>query len=283
MWEPEVPDKSAALRQGDLLDGLVLPKLKWPLFYARPPAQAGTENQMIVLPGSKAQTYLVVSQCCTIENQIVAALAPVRSTRPLNEEQLSEYEREEPSVDPDVRYVYNAHALTPFGDYLERTGRRIFVADLTQIQSYSGEISEFQESRVAVMTPAGRRLLRIRLALFWGRVEQEDEVWFDERGLPSGPSQPRSEAESSQVLGVGRGAGAATDPIPEAGRAEATLATGAPAAEPAPGQVEQESAVLAPEPASVPSAATDGEGSPDDAGNEDSEGLSDRDRTDGSQ
>ncbi|HUY47393.1 MAG TPA: hypothetical protein VMV92_16950 [Streptosporangiaceae bacterium] len=226
---------------------------------------------MIVLPGSKAQTYLVVSQCCTIENQIVAALAPVRSTRSLNAEQLSEYEREEPSVDPDVRYVYNAHALVPFSGYLTRTDGRIFVADLTSIQSYSGTISDFQESRVAMMTPAGRRLLRIRLALFWGRVEQEDELWFEERGLPSGPSQQRPQAESPQVPGVEEEAGAADGTTAAMGDGEATSVPVLP--EPVQGQTEQETATSAPELVPVePSAAPGGEGSADDA--EDEDGLS---------
>jgi hypothetical protein len=202
MWMPDAPDESAALRQGDLLLGLALPKLTWPLSYARPPETTVAENQMVVLPSGRIQAYLVVSQCCTIENLTVAALAVVRSTQSLTPEQLSEYEREEPSSDPESRYAYNAHALSPFKEHLLREKRRIFIADLTSIQSYSGAISDFQKSRVAAMTPAGRRLLRIRLSYFWGRPEGEDELWFEEHGLPAGESTAEP---TSSAVGIGLG------------------------------------------------------------------------------
>ncbi|WP_238015994.1 hypothetical protein KZZ52_00445 [Dactylosporangium sp. AC04546] len=85
-----------------------------------------------------------------------------------------------------MEYVFTAHALAPFGSYLGREKGRIHVADLTTIQSYSGKIEEFQAYRVAGMTPEGRRMLRIRLAAFWGRVETEDEKWLTASGLPVG-------------------------------------------------------------------------------------------------
>jgi hypothetical protein len=193
MWMPNAPDSSAALRQGDLLTGLMLPRLAWPLSYARPPEAAVAGNQTVLLSATRPSAYLVVSQCCTIENQTVAALAVVRSTRSLSAAELREYELEEPSGDPDLNYVFNLHALMPFQGHLLRQDGRIYVADLTSTQSYSGAISDFQKARVAAMSPAGRRLLRIRLALFWGRVEREDEQWFEENGLPAGQSAPIAE------------------------------------------------------------------------------------------
>jgi len=132
----------------------------------------------------------------------VAALAVVRSTPPLTPEQLSEYEREEPSSDPESSYVYNVHALSSFKEHLQREKGRIFIADLASIQSYSGVIADFQRPRVAAMTPAGRRLLRIRLSYFWGRPEGEDELWFEEHGLPAGESAAEP---TSSVVGTGLG------------------------------------------------------------------------------
>lgn len=204
MWLPTCPEKSAALRQGDFLCGLVLPRLTWPLSYARPPESTIDKNQMVLLPAAKPYGYLVVSQCCTIENQTVAALAEVRSTKPLSESELRGFEREQPVYeredstpadagvleDTDSGYVFNAHALAPFGDYLRRNGGRIYVADFITIQTYSGDIADFQEARVAAMSPVGRRLLRVRLALFWGRAEDEDEKWLIEHDVPVGETSP---------------------------------------------------------------------------------------------
>lgn len=203
MWLPACPEKSAGLRQGDFLSGLMLPRLIWPLYYARPPEGPIARNQTVVLSASQPYGYLVVSQCCTIENQAVAALAEVKSSKPLSAEELDDYEREEPvysaeddeingegTANPRSGYVFNAHALAPFGQYLERVGGRIYIADLTTIQTYAGNISDFQEARVAAMSPVGRRSLRIRLALFWGRAEAEDEQWLIEHGIPVGEWQP---------------------------------------------------------------------------------------------
>jgi hypothetical protein len=213
MWLPTCPEKSATLRQGDFLDGLVLPRLVWPLSYARPPERTVDKGQMALLPAAKPYGYLVVSQCCTIENQLVAALAEVKSTKPLSDSELRDYEREQPVYesddtvlanerapeDIDSGYVFNSHALAPFGEYFPRARGRIYVADFTTIQSYSGDIRDFQEARVASMSPVGRRLLRIRLALFWGRAEAEDEHWLNEHGIPVGETPPVPAAETPPV------------------------------------------------------------------------------------
>lgn len=214
MWLPVCPEKSAGLRQGDFLYGLVLPRLVWPLSYARPPEGAIAKNQTVLLSATQPYGYLVVSQCCTIENQTVAALAEVKSTKPLSDQELSDYEREEPIYEPENEaqtdeavpenlnsgYVFNAHALAPFGQYLMRTGRRVYIADFTTIQTYSGTIKDFQEARVAAMDPIGRRSLRIRLALFWGRVEDEDEQWLTERGIPVGARPPIEVMEADATV-----------------------------------------------------------------------------------
>jgi hypothetical protein len=197
MWLSTCPEKSVTLRQGDFLYGLMLPRLIWPLAYARAPESTVAKNQAVLLYAAKPYGYLVVSQCCTVENQTVAAVAEVKSTKPLSELELRDYEREEPVYESenaalaeealentDSGYVFNAHALAPFEGYLGRADGRLYVADFTTIQTYSGSIEDFQEARVAAMTPVGRRLLRIRLALFWGRVEDEDRQWLTEHDIP---------------------------------------------------------------------------------------------------
>jgi hypothetical protein len=186
MWTPDLPEPTAALRQGDLLVDLALPTLKWPLHYARPPREDVSGEQPVLVPSGKVQPHLVVSQCCTIENKTVAALARVRPTRPRTADEARDLEREFPSDDPEVSYSFVEHALKPVGGHLEREGGLIWVADFTSIQTYSGSIADFQGSRVAAMSPEGRRALRVRLGGFWARVEAEDEQYLTKRGMSTG-------------------------------------------------------------------------------------------------
>jgi hypothetical protein len=208
MWTPDPPGPTAALRQGDLLVNLALPKLTWPLSYARPPGQDASADQTILVPSGKMQTHLVVSQCCTIENKAVAALARVRTTKPLTADQIRDLERELPSDDPEVGYAFAEHALKPTGEHLERKDGKVWIADFASIQTYSGSIADFQASRVAAMSPEGRRALRVRLGAFWARAEAEDEQHLEERGMSVGfilelvPAVPATAAEP--VAGANR-------------------------------------------------------------------------------
>jgi hypothetical protein len=186
MWLSYLPEPAASLRQGDLLVDLALPKLKWPLNYARPPGQDVSADQTVLVPSGRMQIHLVVSQCCTIENQTVAALARVRPTQPLTDGQIRDFERELPSDDPEVSYSFTEHALKPVGEHLERKAGKIWVADFASIQTYSGSIADFQASRIAAMSPEGRRALRVRLGAFWSRAEAEDELHLKERGMSVG-------------------------------------------------------------------------------------------------
>ena len=204
MWLPTCPEKSAALRQGDFLCGLVLPRLTWPLSYARPPESTIDKNQMVLLPAAKPYGYLVVSQCCTIENQTVAALAEVRSTKPLSESELRGFEREQPVYeredstpadagvleDTDSGYVFNAHALAPFGDYLRRNGGRIYVADFITIQTYSGRHSRFSRSPCGRDESGWPTFASCPTRALWGRAEDEDEKWLIEHDVPVGETSP---------------------------------------------------------------------------------------------
>ncbi len=59
---------------------------------------------------------------------------------------------------------------------------RLLVADLLQIQTYSGNLVELQEKRIARMTALARRDLRIRLMSFWGRAEEGDKKVLQDQG-----------------------------------------------------------------------------------------------------
>ncbi|HEX5914534.1 MAG TPA: hypothetical protein VFY54_15540 [Rubrobacter sp.] len=84
--------------------------------------------------------------------------------------------------------MFDMFLLQPLeGVVEEETGDHKFkVVDLNQTVSYGGKRDVLRELRVARMTPAGRRLLRIKLLYFWGRPEEDDASWLTERGLPAG-------------------------------------------------------------------------------------------------
>jgi hypothetical protein len=195
MWLDSCPASTELLRQGDLLDGLILPRLSLPLPFARASEEKVSESHPIVLRAHRLSYYLAVSQCCTIESQRVVALAEVHSTQPLDADSTRSFELEEPFDDPELKYPFNFHPLDQVGEHLQRNNRRIYVADFTNIQTYRGEISILQAARVAAMTPEGRRLLRIRLSYFWSRPEGEDELWLTTKGLPVGSKAPNQASD----------------------------------------------------------------------------------------
>jgi len=143
----------------------------------------------MVLLQANQRDFLVVSQCCTIENHHVAALAPIRWTPPLTDEERATYKQADFSVIGNDKYVFNAHMLDPIQNVMEEQGGKGKVADFTKIVTYIGDDSELRAKRVARMSPAGRRLLRMRLSGFWARVEADDLAWFKEQGLPPGPAR----------------------------------------------------------------------------------------------
>jgi hypothetical protein len=188
MWLPDPPDTSEALRQGDLVQGILLPTLRLPLVFGRPASRAPQDRDTALLT-SRQRDFVVVSQCCTIENHRVVALAPIKSTPPMSPEERAVYREADFSlIGAEDRYVFNAHILDPIEKVLEEQGGRAKIADFTQIVTCTGDDSDLRAGRTAQMSPAGRRLLRMRLSVFWGRVEAEDLAWFKEEGLPPGPA-----------------------------------------------------------------------------------------------
>ncbi len=85
MWEEVAPEITDDLRQGDLLAEMVLPRLKLPLSIARPEGRDPAENDHVLTKLGKPRYFLVVSQCCTVENDKVAAIAPISGTARLTE------------------------------------------------------------------------------------------------------------------------------------------------------------------------------------------------------
>jgi hypothetical protein len=170
MWSAELPEVAEELRQGDLIQGVLLPKLELPLRIIGLPGESPGPQHEAVLKISERR-YVVITQCCEIENGTYVALAPVKSTGRLRPDEAKPYLAIEP--EDGNPYAYSAFRLEPVGSLQEADGR-LNIADLSQVAAYNKAKSELQAGRVARMSPHGRRLLRIKLGYFWSRAEPED-------------------------------------------------------------------------------------------------------------
>lgn len=172
MWSQASFDGTRDFRQGDLLQGLVLPRLKTPLTYGIIGGTAATGGETVLIGSDpRPRNYVVMSQCCTIENSRVLAVAPVVSTKTLGQVELEQYRA---SIPDASGYVVGAQWLQDLPPFLVARTGALQVADFTQIQTYNGDLDSFLPSRVARMTPQAREELRIRLMRFWGRAEAGD-------------------------------------------------------------------------------------------------------------
>ena len=189
MWEPLLPPEGDLLRQGDLVKGVMLPRLRLPLEVAHVPGTNPEDGAVIPLKGY-ARDFLIVSQCCEIENGAFVSLALIRSTGPLNEALREGLQAEQPpSPGEEGGFVFDQFRLDPLDHLVEEPDYRYTVADLGQIISFGGQREDLNPYRQARMTPEGRRLLRIKLTYYFGRAENDDANHLEERGIPIGARQ----------------------------------------------------------------------------------------------
>lgn len=191
MWRDSFsPDEP--LSQGDFIDGLQFPIVKLPI--APTPTPDG-RGECAVL-GLRSHGGIVVTQCCIIDkNQTKhVVVAPVRPEGGLKEGQAAALTREEPphvgDEDPEAGYVYDAFHVEGIDGILDAPPRTLLIADLKMVIAFGGDLNNLKANRRAKMTAAGRRLLRIKLAAFWGRATEEDAADLRAQGLPVGLSPP---------------------------------------------------------------------------------------------
>lgn len=196
MWEANPPPPGDALRQGDLLWRVMLPKLKLPLSAVHVPGAELPKTAPLQAVGV-ARDFIVVSQCCEVENGDTVAVAPALSTPPLNEVLKAALEADEPPLEEaaapedgedEPRYAFDLFRLLPLAGLIEEGPGRYVVADLGEIISLSGDLHPLRANRRARMKPEARRLLRIKLMYFFGRVEDEDAEYLEELNIPPGPT-----------------------------------------------------------------------------------------------
>jgi hypothetical protein len=195
VWAPGPVDVEEPLRQGDLIQGFFLPRLRMPIpVVAEPGIELPRTVQMQV--EARRGFALVVSQCCSAENSELVALANVRPQRVPDERTrralLATQPPEEPE-DGDYGYVYGLFRLAPILGLLDESESLCSVADLNHIQSFGGNLREIRAKRVVRMTPEGREFLRTKLTFFWARPEAEDEAWLRERDTRAAGAPPAIE------------------------------------------------------------------------------------------
>ncbi len=191
MWKTEHPDPEEDLRQGDLLGPLTAPKLEIPFRTLKYPNDSDDQGDAVF--SVQLRHVLVVSHCCNVEQGDHVALAPIQSTAPLAAEDKPAY-FDEPSE--DGVYVVRVHALDEIDGVIGHDGDRLKVANLERIMSLRMDVEHAKSLRIASMTPEGRRLLRIRLGMFWARAEPSDVEKLKSLGLPPGP-HPLSESSAT--------------------------------------------------------------------------------------
>jgi hypothetical protein len=187
MWEDEIPDTNDDLRQGDLVADFHFPVLKLPFQIAHSPGQAIHFEDRMVLK-QKPGYALVVTQCCSVAQNDFVALALVHPV-PINNSTFRDAlcADEPPEEDSGGGYLMDLFRLTPCGAHLTSVSPTSEqCADLGKIFTVNGDQSILRDARVGRMRTHERRLLRIKLSLFFGRAEEDDIARLHELGLPPG-------------------------------------------------------------------------------------------------
>lgn len=191
MWEVGPVPSGDALRQGDLLLAVPFPSLPVPLASTR--STVAREEEARAVLNIRERTVLVVSHCCATSDSYLA-VAPVLPKKIKGEAEERALLAGEPprADDPGEDFGFDlAHfRLEPVEPALGVLAPSVHhAAHLTRIISFTGGCDSLTSSRVARLDPLGRRLLRIKLSLFWGRPEQEDQEYLEAHGMPLGLAQ----------------------------------------------------------------------------------------------
>jgi hypothetical protein len=185
VWQP--PDRERPLSQGDLLRDVYFPNVRLPLTVVTQ-VGAGLGETAVIQLEARIRPALVVTQDCIIDKPQTRqiALAPIVATRPQDERELTALRAEFPPRNGvEGHYVYDLFMVLPFEDAVPGIAGHERVADLKQVAPIAPK-DDLQDLRVARMRPESKRLLRIKLAAFFGRASDEDVSELAELGLPPG-------------------------------------------------------------------------------------------------
>ena len=186
MWSDSLPDEDDPLRQGDLLVGVTLPKLRPPI-----PQFSLYRQEATTVPASTSDA-IVISQCCDNDQNDYVAVAPIGRLGNLKEHHVRALLNPEPVWKGTslAEYVLEHFHIEPLTGTLDDPGRgRHLVAKLHQSATFSGDCTPLLKNRRARMNVEARRLLRIKLGLLWSRPEEGDVEELRQLGLPPGLSE----------------------------------------------------------------------------------------------
>lgn len=153
------------------------------------------DRSLMFLP-YKRQMALVVSSSCSNFRENYIAVAPVQPLSNLTQEQLAALLTDEPPAlegGDYAGYDLDHLRLVPIPGVLEDGPNRHQVAFLNRPYPFWGDCSDLRVQRVARMSAAGRRLLRLNLQMLWARFEEEDAEELEALGLPRGFRLPAGE------------------------------------------------------------------------------------------
>jgi hypothetical protein len=177
VWEPNPPDVTDSLRQGDLVADVCFMQVR-----SRPEIDGNGRASIKI----RVRQGVVITPCCTITQKGVVELAEVQGTRDIDPSEDFYRGMMNTSWPPETGtpIVYDGFPLVSIPGVLEpKTHQAIRYASFLSTASFEGDISWLRTARLARMTPEARRDLRVRLSLYWGRAEPEDADILAARGV----------------------------------------------------------------------------------------------------
>lgn len=185
-WLPAAPAADAELRQGDLLVGIPFPT--WGSVRLTTDGLTGE-----VAEKDTAVAAVVLDHCCTVEQRHIVLLARVMS-RDVNDNMMRTLTNLDPT--PGKPFSPYMHLLDPHDALPTKKNKRKLINLLDRVQLAGEDAAAFEwlrAARVARMDVVSRAHLRLRLAVHFGRAEEEDdlpaleELGLDTFGRPEPP------------------------------------------------------------------------------------------------
>lgn len=175
VWTPA--SEADALRQGDLLQRITLPRLDVPLVtYIQ-----GPDRHEFVCVAKEYRFAVVLTQCCSLQKSSTVAVAPLHRSKPIPA-RFVERLHGSPSLGEDAGALFAMYAELPLDVDTDGVDERTVPAGvLAPVIDFGLVTAVHKDSlldegtlRTHQMDPISRSWLRERLARYWGRVADED-------------------------------------------------------------------------------------------------------------
>lgn len=164
MWLGDGFPADGGLHQGDVL-------LKVPLIGR----QVGEPGEQVAEP--KETDVLVVSQCCTVQQQRVIGLAPLHTLR-LDKQRADLLASLTPRLPNSEggRFSVNQFLLDPHPSLVAPPRAKVAWLNEMHFLEVGSDPDWLLKRRILSMTPQARVWLRTKVSLHWGRPTEEDRA-----------------------------------------------------------------------------------------------------------